>query len=113
MKNKTKLILTIISIIIILAILVFVAILTDNGTISENISNVIAIPLTILIFVVCLYAGSLEYSTSVYECRKCKHVFKPTKSEYIWGLHSITTRYLKCPVCGKKSWCLRLSDPNA
>ncbi len=113
MTNKNKFILIIASIVIILAVLVFVAFLTDNGFISEGISTVIAFILTAFLFVLCFFAGMLEYKTSVYECRNCKHIFKPTKSEYIWGPHSLSTRYLKCPECNKKTWCKRKIDPQA
>ena len=30
-----------------------------------------------------------------------------TAKEYVAGMHSITTRYLRCPHCGKKSFCKR------
>ena len=30
-----------------------------------------------------------------------------TLSAYILGAHTLTTRYLKCPHCGKKSFCKR------
>ena len=113
MKNKTKFILSIAGLIFNLALIVLVAVLADNKIISESISNVIAVILIIPLFAICFYAGSLEYKTSVYECRKCNHIFKPTKSEYIWGPHSITTRYLRCPECGEKSWCVRKNDADA
>ena len=112
MSNKTKFILSIAGLVIILALIVVIAVLADNKFISESISSVLAAILIIPLFATCFYLGSLEYKTSVYECRKCKHIFKPTKSEYIWGPHAFSTRYLKCPECGEKSWCLRQSDTN-
>ena len=113
MKNKTKFALSIAGIIINLALIVFVAVLADNKIISEGISSTIAVILIIPLFAICFYAGTLEHRISVYECRKCNHIFKPTKSEYICGPHSITTRYLKCPECGEKSWCVRKNDADA
>lgn len=113
MKNKIKLIFAIIGVIISLVLLTIVAYFTENGAIKEPCSIVLSIILTILLLVMCFCAGTVEYKTSVYECRNCKHIFKPTKKEYIFGAHASTTRKLKCPKCGKKTWCKRRNDPNA
>lgn len=50
-------------------------------------------------------AAALEMKSGTFECRHCKTRFVPTAAAYIAGPHSITTRYLKCPECGKKSFC--------
>ncbi len=50
-------------------------------------------------------AAALEMRSGTFECRHCKKRFVPTAAAYIAGPHSITTRYLKCPECGKKSFC--------
>ena len=50
-------------------------------------------------------AAALEMTSGTFECSHCKTRFVPTASAYIAGPHSITTRYLKCPRCGKKSFC--------
>ena len=47
----------------------------------------------------------LDYSAGTYECRHCKKRFIPTLGAYIAAPHTITTRYLKCPHCGKRSNC--------
>ena len=47
----------------------------------------------------------LEKDAGVYECRHCGERFVPTMGAYLWGVHTITTRRLKCPKCGKKSYC--------
>ena len=52
-------------------------------------------------------AAMLEWSAGTYECRRCKARFVPTAGAYIAGAHTLTTRYLKCPECGEKSWCKR------
>ena len=54
-----------------------------------------------------LVVGVLDYNAGTYECRHCKKRFIPTMGAYIAAPHSITTRYLKCPHCGKKSNCKR------
>lgn len=40
-----------------------------------------------------------------FECRHCGKRFVPTAMQYIVGMHSVTTRFLKCPYCGKRSFC--------
>ncbi len=52
-------------------------------------------------------AAALEWNAGTYECRKCGQRFVPTLGGYIKGPHSLTTRRLKCPYCGQKSYCKR------
>ena len=52
-------------------------------------------------------AVALDWNAGTYECRKCGKRFTPTMSAYINGPHSLTTRRLKCPYCGQKSYCKR------
>lgn len=52
-------------------------------------------------------AVALEWNAGTYECRHCKTRFVPTAGAYVAGMHTITLRHLKCPACGKKSWCRR------
>lgn len=43
----------------------------------------------------------------VYQCRHCGAKFKPSFSAYFMGAHTLTTRWLRCPECGKSSMCRR------
>ena len=52
-------------------------------------------------------AATLEMRSGTFECKHCKTRFVPTAAAYVAGAHSLTTRYLKCPECGKKSFCKR------
>ena len=54
-----------------------------------------------------LVAAALEWSAGTFECRHCKTRFVPTMGQYIMGMHTLTTRHLRCPSCGKKSMCKR------
>ena len=47
----------------------------------------------------------LEKDAGVYECKHCGARFVPTMKAYIFALHMPTSRRLKCPKCGKKSYC--------
>lgn len=47
----------------------------------------------------------LDREAGVYECPHCKERFVPTMKAYILGPHTIMKRRLKCPNCGKRSYC--------
>ncbi len=49
----------------------------------------------------------LEVHSGAFECAKCGKRFMPTMGAYVWGMHTATRRWLKCPHCGKKSMCIR------
>ena len=52
-------------------------------------------------------AVALEITCGAFECRKCGHRFVPSVGAYLMGIHTATTRLLKCPKCKKTSWCAR------
>ena len=52
-------------------------------------------------------AAAVDMHTGTFECKYCKTRFVPTAGAYIAGPHTILRRYLKCPNCGKKSYCRR------
>ena len=47
----------------------------------------------------------LDRDAGVYECKHCGERFVPTMKAYIFAPHMPTSRKLKCPKCGKKSYC--------
>ena len=47
----------------------------------------------------------LERDAGVYECKHCGERFVPTMKAYLFAPHTPTMRKLKCPKCGKKSYC--------
>lgn len=49
----------------------------------------------------------LDREAGEYECPKCGERFVPTMKAYVLGAHTITRRRLKCPHCGKRSYCIR------
>lgn len=50
-------------------------------------------------------AVALDVTAGTYECPDCHTRFVPTTAAYIAGPHTITKRKLKCPDCGKISYC--------
>ena len=59
----------------------------------------------IIIFVGIGVACVLEKDAGVYECKHCGERFVPTMKAYLFAPHTPTTRKLRCPKCGKKSYC--------
>ncbi|MDE7379604.1 MAG: helix-turn-helix transcriptional regulator [Clostridia bacterium] len=47
----------------------------------------------------------MDRDAGYYQCSKCKHLFVPSMGAYIAGAHFIGRRQLKCPHCGKISYC--------
>ena len=56
----------------------------------------------------CFYALKLEVSVGAYKCKNCGHKFVPTYSEALNAMHMGFTRHLKCPNCGKRTWCKKV-----
>ena len=59
---------------------------------------------TVFCVVVCFYALKLELDAGYYECRNCHHRYTTTYFKALMAPHMSTTRYLKCPKCGKRNW---------
>ena len=75
-----------------------------------------------IVVIVCAFLGLaaviapilvVAVNTEFYTCPKCKTKFVPTLSAYLLAPHTTKKRRLKCPHCGKKSWCeSRLRGPE-
>ena len=46
----------------------------------------------------------IEQKAGYYQCEKCGHRYVPKFSNVFMALHVNRTRYMKCPVCKKRSW---------
>lgn len=62
----------------------------------------------VVFLIPCFYALKLEISVGAYKCKHCGHEFVPTYAQALHAMHMGTTRYLKCPACGKRSWCKKV-----
>jgi transcriptional regulator with XRE-family HTH domain/DNA-directed RNA polymerase subunit RPC12/RpoP len=62
----------------------------------------------VVFLIPCFYALKLEISVGAYKCKHCGHEFVPTYTQALNAMHMGTTRYLKCPACGKRSWCKKV-----
>ena len=59
---------------------------------------------TMIFAIACFIALKFELDAGYYECKKCHHKHVPSYFNVLWAPHMSTTRYLKCPKCGKRSW---------
>ena len=66
------------------------------------------ISLCVVFLIPCFYALKLEVSVGAYKCKHCGHKIVPTYKQALNAMHFGTTRYLKCPSCGKSSWCKKV-----
>ena len=107
MSDKSKIILSVISVVISTALLAISAFLAENAAIRPLLATVFIFVSVILVFVAIYFAAKIDYEMGIYECKKCGNVFKPSFMAYFFGVHTLTTRHLKCPKCGKKSLCKR------
>ena len=77
--------------------------------VPEEIWQVVAVLGLCVVFLnPCFYALKLEISVGAYKCKKCGHEIVPTYSQALNAMHMGTTRYLKCPTCGKRRWCKKV-----
>ena len=71
--------------------------------------QLVVILVTCVAFLIpCFYALKLEVSVGAYKCKNCGHEIVPTYKEALNAMHRGTTRYLKCPECGKRTWCKKV-----
>ena len=109
-ENKKKMVLSVavgvISYISFITLILVVALLTE------------VIPLTfklVLITIACAefavgmyFAAQGDRTIGYFKCKHCGETFVPSFPAYVLGMHILTTRHLKCPCCGKKSWCKKV-----
>ena len=104
LKNKrlitNMLVLTITASIFYLIIIVMSVSLLEEGPI---LGSIVCIS-TILFVIVCFYGFKLEADAGYYECKHCHYIFKEKNYfRLLISPHIGTSKYQKCPKCGKKS----------
>lgn len=105
MKNMANILL---SVCILLISLILIMISASVFAFLPIDRSFLLVALSSITFVIALTAAMLlDYGAGVYECKKCGQKFKPTFRAYVFGAHTLTRRYLKCPHCKEKSFCKR------
>ena len=102
MNNKSKIIYVYKKMFFSVLIYILIAFLSDtyiNNTILLNTIMTIATIIFIL-FALILFKSELEIGN--YECKNCKHLFKPAYKKALLAPHIGFKRYLRCPKCKEK-----------
>lgn len=79
---------------------------------NETYKIIIVITVCVLFIVPCFFALKLEVSVGAYKCKNCGHEIVPTYIQALNAMHRGTTRYLKCPKCGKRTWCKKVIEKD-
>ena len=110
LEDKNKKVWTSMWMILILSTIALLAgITTSIFLIPKGIWTLITVLLSCVVFVIpCYYALKLEISVGAYKCKNCGHEIVPTYKEAMMAMHRGTTRHLKCPKCGKRTWCKKI-----
>ena len=70
--------------------------------------NFLIIVAVILFIIPCIIAFKFKVETGYYECKNCQHMFVPNYKEIALLMQTPTRRLLKCPKCGKWTWCKKV-----
>ena len=77
--------------------------------VPEGIWQLVSILGICVVFLIpCFYALKLEVSVGAYKCKICGQEIVPTYGEALGAMHMGFTRHLKCPHCGKRTWCKKI-----
>lgn len=75
-----------------------------NGE-NDPLAVVLIVSGCVIVVVAALIGLGIEVKTGYYECAECGHIYKPSSLlKTAFAIHMNTTRYMKCPKCGKRCW---------
>ena len=104
-QAKKKLIIAVITLVITLLAGLTICLLAALLEMETWLRIVLAVIGAVSILVGIGIACVLERDAGVYECKHCGERFVPTMTAYLFAPHWPMSRKLKCPKCGKKSYC--------
>lgn len=92
-----------------LGVALSVALLCLGIYLYDSVRNGLSLALVIVavvnfLFVIIIIAA-VDYNLGEYICPNCSKKFKPKFREYVMGAHTMSSRYLRCPECDRKSMC--------
>ena len=110
LEKKNKMIWSAMWVIMIVSITaLFAGLAVAAFLIPEGVWQLVAIlGLCVVFLIPCFYALKLEVSVGAYKCKNCGCEIVPTYTQALNAMHRGTTRYLKCPKCGKRTWCKKI-----
>lgn len=75
-----------------------------NGE-NDPLAVVLIVSGCVIVVAAALIGLGIEVKTGYYECAECGHIYKPSSLlKTAFAIHMNTTRYMKCPKCGKICW---------
>lgn len=75
-----------------------------NGE-NDPLAVVLIVSGCVIVVAAALIGLGIEVKTGYYECAECGHIYKPSSLlKTAFAIHMNTTRYMKCPKCGKRCW---------
>ena len=109
-ENKRKAIQTLVT-----GVIATVAFVTINMVVAYY-SHLMSTPVIVLLEIIAiaifisgiLVAMKGERTLGYYQCKNCEELFVPSFGAYSMGMHLGTTRHLRCPHCGQKTWCKKV-----
>jgi len=93
-----------ISLIALVSLITLISLLTPEC----GFQNFLIIVSVILFIIPCIVALKFKVETGYYECKDCQHMFVPNYKEIALLMQTPTRRLLKCPKCGKWTWCKKV-----
>lgn len=105
LKNKRLItdmwVLTTTAFVFYIALIIISSILLGEGPVLATIFCIS----TVILLIVCFYGFKLEVDAGYFECRHCHHVFEEKNYfKLLMAPHMGTSRYQKCPKCGKRTF---------
>ena len=75
-----------------------------NGE-NDPLAVVLIVSGCVIVVAAALIGLGIELKTGYYECAECGLIYKPSSLlKTAFAIHMNTTRYMKCPKCGKRCW---------
>lgn len=71
---------------------------------EEWLETIIVITSIIPLLFATPFALKIEQKAGYYVCKKCGYRYIPEYGNVFWAMHIGRTRYMRCPMCNKKSW---------
>ena len=71
---------------------------------SILIKSIVTGIMIVIFFTIVFFCLHIEHKAGYYECKCCGKKYIPEFKNILWSPHMGTTKYMKCPECGKKSW---------
>lgn len=103
-KNKTMILNMYVSSAATTALYVGIVLLAARTLKEGPLLTAIVAAASVVMLAALFFALKLEVDAGHYKCKKCGRKFVPTYRAVLLAPHMNTTRWLKCPECGKRSW---------